>query len=185
MNEIKYTAVTMIFLAVGLLVFSGCTTVPSNNSQANKANNIAQNTGVMQNTAIEKNVPANTNAVDSANAVPKVALNPTATDKDGDGIPDNAEKVLGTDPLNPDTDGDGIYDKQDKNPLNVDIPVPKSTGALDFTIKEVLVENNYDSVSKQNAPDHLEIILKSNSSSDITGFQVYYTILDNATIVSA
>ena len=35
-----------------------------------------------------------------------------ATDTDGDGIPDAAEPVLGTDPLNADTDGDGINAKQ-------------------------------------------------------------------------
>ena len=40
------------------------------------------------------------------------------TDTDGDGVPDSAEPVLGTDHLNPDTDGDGMNDLADKDPVN-------------------------------------------------------------------
>lgn len=43
------------------------------------------------------------------------------TDDDNDGLPDEEEKVLGTDPLNKDTDGDGISDGEEvskgTNPL--------------------------------------------------------------------
>lgn len=42
-------------------------------------------------------------------------------DKDGDGLPDDLEKILGTDPANPDSDNDGTYDgieiKNEQNPL--------------------------------------------------------------------
>jgi hypothetical protein len=103
------------------------------------------------------------------------------TDSDHDGIPDNAEKILGTDPLNPDTDGDGINDKEDKNPVWVDIPVVESTGVSDFSIKELMVENNYDPIENKAAPDHLEIILKNNGQQDISNFTVFYIITDTKT----
>jgi hypothetical protein len=35
---------------------------------------------------------------------------PSATDSDGDGLADDAERMMGTDPLNPDSDGDGLRD---------------------------------------------------------------------------
>jgi hypothetical protein len=106
------------------------------------------------------------------------AQNISAKDFDHDGIPDNSEKVLGTNPYNADTDGDGINDLKDKNPLNIDIKFVKSTGANDFQIKEVLVENNYDEVAKKDALDHLEIILQNKSSKNITNFILYYKIVD-------
>ena len=99
-------------------------------------------------------------------------------DSDKDGIPDKAEKVLGTDPLNPDTDGDGINDKADKKTVNVDHKVMPSTGVDDFVITKVLVEDNYDPSKKRDAPDHLEIWLKNTDDKDIRKFQVYYTITD-------
>lgn len=99
-------------------------------------------------------------------------------DTDGDGIPDSAEEVLGTDPKNPDTDGDGIDDKQDANPTKVDIQFKPSTGSEGFTIKDVLVENNYDEAAKKDAPDHLEIILENLAGSDMSNFEIYYTITD-------
>lgn len=102
----------------------------------------------------------------------------SAVDTDHDGIPDSAEKVLGTDPMNPDTDGDGINDKQDANPVKVDVQFPPSTGPQGFAIKEVLVENNYDREAKKVAPDHLEIILENLAGSNISNFTVYYTITD-------
>ena len=102
----------------------------------------------------------------------------TLKDSDKDGISDKAEKALGTDPLNPDTDGDGINDKTDKNPVGVDVVPAPSTGIDDFVITKVLVEDNYDSSKKRDAPDHLEICLKNTGDKDITGFQVYYTITD-------
>ncbi len=123
----------------------------------------------------------NVNNAPNANA-PVVKQNDNSgvagVDTDKDGIPDNAEKVLGTDPLNSDTDGDGINDKEDQNPVNVDSQFTESIGTNDFSIKEVLVENNYDPVAKKDADDHLEIILVNNGNQDIANMKVFYSITD-------
>ncbi len=113
-----------------------------------------------------------------ADKTTKTASQPAGVDTDKDGIPDNAEVVLGTDPQNPDTDGDGINDKADNNPTLVDQPWQKSAGADDFAIQNVLVENNIDEATQKAAPDHLEIILKNNSAQAISDFKVYYEFTD-------
>ncbi len=100
---------------------------------------------------------------------------PTPGDGDGDGIPDKAEKVLGTDPFNPDTDGDGIDDKTDKDPVYAEKP-SISTGSSGYKITQAIVENNYDTEAKKDAADHLEITLQNIAGKDITGFSIYYTI---------
>lgn len=101
-----------------------------------------------------------------------------SVDSDGDGIPDNAENVLGTDSLNADTDGDGINDNLDNNPVLVDTVPQVASGTNGFVIKQVLVENNYDEVAKKDASDHLEIILENTGNSTINNFSVYYSISD-------
>ncbi|NOX16632.1 MAG: hypothetical protein GXP61_11545 [Epsilonproteobacteria bacterium] len=106
------------------------------------------------------------------------AQNASVKDFDHDGIPNNSEKILGTNPYNADTDGDGINDLKDKYPLNIDTKFVKSTGANDFKIREVLVENNYDEVAKKDASDHLEIILQNKSAKDISNFTLFYKIVD-------
>lgn len=143
----------LIMLVVAIAVLSGCITHPT--QQPAQKN---------QNTAAVKN----NNAVNSI-------------DSDGDGIPDSAEKVLGTNPFLADTDGDGIDDKQDNNPTIVDTSFKPSKGTNGFKIKGVLVENNYDKEAKKDAPDHLEIALESTSGKDISGIVVYYTIVDTKT----
>jgi hypothetical protein len=105
----------------------------------------------------------------------------TLLDSDGDGIPDSAEKVLGTDPLNNDTDGDGVDDKQDTTPTFVDVPPQPSTGPEGFKIQDILVENNYDQQAKKDAPDHLELVLQSTTDKDITNMSAYYIITDAKT----
>ncbi|NOY86103.1 MAG: hypothetical protein GXP52_02230 [Deltaproteobacteria bacterium] len=102
----------------------------------------------------------------------------TLVDSDKDGIPDKVEKVLGTDPLNPDTDGDGINDKDDKNPVNIDISIGESVGIHDFSIKRMIVENNYDPSARRDAPDHLEILLKNMGKDSINKFEIIYRIID-------
>ena len=112
---------------------------------------------------------------------PTVSHTSGNVDSDGDGIPNSAEKVLGTDPLNPDTDGDGINDLQDTTPTLVDIPPQPSSGPVGFKITSILAQNNYDPVAKHDAPDHLEIELKNTAGINITDLTAYYTITDPTT----
>jgi hypothetical protein len=114
----------------------------------------------------------------SANASVPPQNPTTGVDSDKDGIPDTAEKVLGTDPLNPDTDGDNIDDMQDKTPTVADTPFQPTTGVLGFQITNILVENNYDPMAQKDAPDHLEIELQNTAGKDIGNLVAYYTIAD-------
>ncbi len=93
-------------------------------------------------------------------------------------IPDNAKKLLGIDPMSNDTDGDGVDDLNDSTPTFADVPPQASTGPVGFRIQNILVENNYDEVTKQAAPDHLELVLQSTTSKDISNLTVYYIISD-------
>ena len=106
------------------------------------------------------------------------AVAQTDPDTDGDGIPDTAEPLLGTDPLAADTDGDGLKDLADPKPVFADNPVDMSGAAATFAIKEALVENNYDYGAKADATDHLELLVTNSGSADLTGFSLYYTITD-------
>jgi hypothetical protein len=102
------------------------------------------------------------------------------TDSDGDGIPDAAEVVLGTDPLLADTDGDGVNDKADSKPLDAVNPIVqagKSGGPVATAAK---VEDNFDPATKD-IPDHLEIDVKNPGASAIQGIQIHYAIKDNST----
>ena len=146
----------MNFLVIGLLlisivVMSGCTS----NTAPNSTTPGAEGAQVIE-------TPSTANGVDS----------------DGDGIPDSAENVLGTDPQNADTDGDGVNDKEDANPTLVDTPPELLSGSEGFVIKDTLVENNYDEAAKKDAPDHLEIVLQNPGNTEITDFTAYYTIKD-------
>ncbi len=100
-----------------------------------------------------------------------------ATDSDGDWVPDNAEKLLWTDPNNPDTDGDGQNDKIDTNPTLAENFVP-SVWIDGLKIKEILVENNVDPISKKIASDHLEVSLNNTSSKEIKNLTAYYKLSD-------
>jgi hypothetical protein len=143
------------FLLIGLVFLAGCISQPVNK------NTSGNNIGV----------------VVSATVIPNTNTG-IAVDSDKDGLPDNVEKVLGTDPLNPDTDGDGINDKEDKTPLYVDLPPPDSTGIADFSIKDVIVENNFNPVTQKPVSDHLEILLSNTGKQDISNFVVLYNITD-------
>ena len=101
----------------------------------------------------------------------------TSADTDGDGLPDTAEKLLGTDPRNTDTDGDGQSDKTDPNPTFADNFVP-SVWSSGLVIKEVLVENNVDPLTKKTASDHLEISIINTTSTNISDMTAYYQITD-------
>lgn len=93
-------------------------------------------------------------------------------------IPDNAKKLLGIDPMSNDTDGDGVDDLNDSTPTFADVPPQASTGPVGFRIQSILVENNYDEVTKQAAPDHLELVLQNTIDKDIHNMTAYYVITD-------
>lgn len=101
-------------------------------------------------------------------------------DTDGDGIPDSAEKVLGTDPNNADTDGDGQNDLADQNPTMADNPIQESSTTQGFTISGLLVENNEDA-NGAGVPDHLEFKVTNTGTADLTNFDIYTTITDKDT----
>ncbi len=100
------------------------------------------------------------------------------TDTDGDGVPDTAEPLIHTDPLNADTDGDGVNDLKDKNPIFAADPMKADGAPTPFTVKEALVENNYDYAAKKDATDHLELQIFNPTAKPLTGFSIYYTIKD-------
>ncbi|MFZ1727510.1 MAG: hypothetical protein WBO29_16695 [Albidovulum sp.] len=102
----------------------------------------------------------------------------SATDTDGDGVPDTSEPLIHTDPLNADTDGDGQNDLQDQNPVFAADPIKADGAATPFTIKEALVENNYDYAAKKDATDHLELQVVNSGAQDLNNFTIYYTIKD-------
>ena len=112
----------------------------------------------------------------SLNAAPAFA----ATDTDGDGVPDKAEPLLGTDPLNPDTDGDGMNDLVDKSPVNAANPIIQS-GKLNGYTFTAKVEDNFDPATKKGVSDHLELEVKNTSGEDLKNLKIFYTIVDGVT----
>lgn len=100
------------------------------------------------------------------------------TDTDGDGVPDAAETLLGTDPLQADTDGDGQNDLADADPVFMANALDTSGAAAPFTIKEAVVENNYDYAAKKDATDHLELLIANSGTTELKGFSIYYSIKD-------
>lgn len=106
------------------------------------------------------------------------SLSQTATDSDGDGVPDAAEVLLGTDPMVADTDGDGQNDLADADPTFMANPIDTSGATATFSIKEALVENNFDYAANVTADDHLELLVANSGKAPLTSFSVYYSIKD-------
>lgn len=126
-----------------------------------------------------KNSPNTQNTTPPTNI--QNTTSPTAggqLDTDGDGLPDAAEKVLGTNPYASDTNGNGISDKDDPNPLFTENTIKEtSTTALPIEIKDIRVEDNVGP-DKKDAPDHLEITIKNTGSKTLDKFEIYFTITD-------
>ncbi len=110
-----------------------------------------------------------------------MAAQAAADDTDGDGVPDAAEAVLGTDPLVADTDGDGANDLADADATFAPNPIDTSGTPAPFKISELLVENNVEPGTSKPAPDHLEIAVTNSGTTALTGFSIYYTFTDKDT----
>lgn len=100
-------------------------------------------------------------------------------DMDGDGIPDPAEALLGTDQKTVDTDGDGANDKDDQKPLEVADSIPDAGKSGGLVIRSAKVEDNMDPKTRRDVADHLEIELRNPGTSEIRGVQVFFTIKDD------
>ena len=166
----------LIIAIIGVIAVIAIVLVFTNISkkQGNLIGNAAQTTVAAQ-------TNTNTNAVDKNSAVSSTTLTVKGQDSDGDGIPDIAEKTLGTDPNLKDTDGDGVNDLQDKDPVFAENTINNNSANEGFQIVNGIVENNIDSVTKKAVSDHLELTLKNISGKELKGFEVYCTILDNVT----
>ena len=89
--------------------------------------------------------------------IPRAAMNlPNPADSDNDGLPDEAETVLGTDPHKADTDGDGISDGAEvqagTDPLDGDVTLPRITGSVAASGSglQVAVHGNYALLAEGN-----------------------------------
>jgi len=144
-------------LLLAMLVVSGCSGTAGTTGGKGPSSSVASSTG--------------TGGGGSASGV----------DTDGDGLPDKAEVLLGTDPKNPDTDGDGQNDKVDASPLKASNPIVESSATKGFTINSVVTENNVDAAGAA-ADDHLELTVTNTSKTNITsGWDLYYSLTDTTT----
>ena len=103
-----------------------------------------------------------------------------ALDSDGDGLPDAAENVLGTDPMDPDTNGNGIPDGKDPHALNMENPI-KNVGMADGLTFTYKVEDNADPVTGKGVSDHLEVDLTNTSGAELKGLVMFVQIKDDVT----
>ncbi len=103
-----------------------------------------------------------------------------AADTDGDGVPDVAEAVLGTDPLNADTDGDGMNDLADKQPVNAENPITQTRKSNGFTFT-AKVEDNFNPTTKKDVSDHLELEIKNTSGEALKDLTIFYSLKDGGT----
>ncbi len=63
-------------------------------------------------------------------------------------------------------------------------PITNTAIADGLTIDNVLVENNVDPTTGAGASDHLEIALTNTGTTDLTGFEIYYTFADPKTNIT-
>ncbi len=59
-------------------------------------------------------------------------------------------------------------------------PISNTSTAAGLEIDEVLVENNEDAQGKA-VDDHLEVALANNGTSELSGFEIFYTFTDRKT----
>ena len=148
-NRKNLISTSLIAILIGVTVLAGCSTINGNKSSKVPANQVKNS--------------------DKSDTV-------TGKDTDGDGIPDEAEKLLGTNPYAADSNGDGVSDKLDKNPNYTPNPIKETkTVILPVKIKDIRVQDNV------NATDHLEITLSNTGKVDLKNFDCYFTEVDAVT----
>jgi hypothetical protein len=69
-------------------------------------------------------------------------------------------------------------------PTTTGNPIVNNSIAPGFVISGAIVENNTDPVTKKIATDHLEVTLQNTTTTDISQFEVYYTVKDVVANVS-
>lgn len=100
------------------------------------------------------------------------AVSSTTTTPPAASAPANAP--AGSAPAAPATAGDNVL------PVTSN-PITNTATDMLLAIDEVLVENNVDPATGKAADDHLEIAVANTGTTDLTGFEVYYTITDPTT----
>jgi hypothetical protein len=155
LRNVKTAALALAIALMGTVLFSGCS-----QSAGSSTSGQQQATGSAQQSTP---TPSSSN------------VSTDGTDTDGDGIPDSVEKVYGTNPYTADTDGDGVNDKDDTKPVYTDnLITESSTSVLPIVITDARVEDNATA-------DHLEISMKNTGTSDLSNFDMYYTVTDKVT----
>ena len=162
LKNVKMVALALAVTIMGTVLFSGCSQSPSSSPSSSQQ---APSSSQQATSSFQQSTPAPSSSSASTDG----------TDTDGDGIPDSVEKVYGTNPYIADTDGDGINDKEDAKPVYTDNLISESsTTTLPVTITDARVEDNATA-------DHLEISMKNTGTSDLSNFDIYFTITDKVT----
>lgn len=174
MKQLKGILGLSLAFTIATVAFAGCSGSSVNNSGSivNSTSQVqGSNSSTKQDTGTATDSSnATASSTKQADASTKVQI--TDKDKDGDGIPDTAEKILGTNPYSADTDGDGQNDKIDKDPTFAENPINETgTTALPIKIKDARVEDNATA-------DHLEITLTNTGTAELKNFDIYYTVTD-------
>ena len=166
--KIKMLMTLVVVTAIGLSTLAGCSSTTQPTPPATTASQSVK-TDVSGTSVTAQDTKASSQDTTSTSQAPAAAQ---GVDTDNDGLPDAAEKILGTNPYTADTDGDGVNDKDDKDPATSVNPISEtSTTTLPVTIKDVRAEDNATA-------DHLEITMTNTGTADLNNFEIFYTITD-------
>lgn len=163
----KTTTIIVMVAVLCIALFAGC-----NQTRQPAASNPTPSPSGESTAQQNASAPSDPTPSPETNAQSAPSLMPTKDDSDGDGIPDTAEKVLGTNPHAWDTDGDGVSDKDDADPAFTENLIEETSDtALPIEIKDARVEDNATA-------DHLEITMRNTGKEALSDFDIYFTITD-------
>ena len=178
MLNMKKTNILVVVLGLSLvaLLVAGCGSNSANTNTTPTPSTTPTASSSSPASANNTTPAAGTTATNTTSASAPAAGNLSGPDADQDGIPDTAEKTLGTSAINADSDGDGQSDKVDKDPLFTPSLIQESsTATAPIKVVAAMVEDNV------NAADHLEITLANTGKTELKDFDVYYTVIDPVT----